>query len=82
MSAHACAQELVDLDYHWIGNDQLAAEAGDELGGKQISLVAPVGRGDERPGVSDDVQRLADTSSVRYLSTARPRSSGPSPDAT
>ena len=58
------AQQLIDLDDHRARHDQIAAEAGDELGREAVRLVAPVRGRDQRPGVSDDPQR-AETRSVR-----------------
>jgi hypothetical protein len=46
-----------------------------------MSAVAPIRGRDERPGVGNRPQR-ASTSSRRYSSARRPRSSGPSPAPT
>jgi len=79
--ANARAQQLVDLNDHRLGHDQLPAEFGNQARGEGVRFVTSVRRGDERAGVGDDPQR-ASTSSFRYRSAARPRSSGPSPVAT
>ena len=79
--ADASAKELVDLCDDRLGNEQVASELRDERGCEPMRTLAPVGRGDERTRVRDNPQRTV-TSSRRYRSAARPRSSGPSPEPT
>ncbi len=81
MRADPGTKELIDLDQHEVGDEEVAPQLGDERGAERVSAVTPVRCGDERPGIADDLQR-ADTSSRKYFSAMRPRSSGPSPDAT
>lgn len=81
VASDARAQQLVDLDDHGLGNDQSPAEFGHQADREGVGLVPAVRCGDERSRVGDDPQR-ASTSSFRYRSAARPRSSGPSPAAT
>jgi hypothetical protein len=81
MPSDARAQQLVDLDDHRLRNDEVSAELGHQARSEGVGLIPAVRRGDERPGVGDDPQR-ASTSSFKYRSAARPRSSGPSPAST
>jgi hypothetical protein len=81
MSADPRAQQLIDLDDHRLGNEKIPSKLGHESCRKPMGFVAAVRRGDQRPRVADDPQR-ASTSSLRYRSAVRPRSSGPSPAAT
>lgn len=81
MSADARAQQLIDLDDHRLGHEQLPAELGHQAGSERVRTVAAVRGGDERPGVGDDPQRAL-TGLRRYCSAALPRSCGPSPDPT
>jgi hypothetical protein len=57
MCSYARVKELIGLDDHRHRNDKLTAEARHELRGDAVGLVAPIGRGQQRPGVSDDLQR-------------------------
>jgi hypothetical protein len=50
-------QELIDLDDHGLGHDQLSSELGDQAPGETMRTIARVRRGDEWAGVSDDSQR-------------------------
>ena len=59
-----CAQKLVDLDEHEIGNDELAPQLRHESGSQSVRAVTTIRGGDERPRVGDDPQR-ASTSSRR-----------------
>ena len=58
------AQQLIDLDEHHIGNEEVAAQFRHERGGERMRPVATIRGGHERPGVGDDSQR-ASTSSRR-----------------
>jgi hypothetical protein len=62
--SHPRMQELIGLDDHGNWDDEIAPEPSDELGGDPVGLVAPIDGGEERPGVSDDLQ-LAGTDSAR-----------------
>jgi hypothetical protein len=75
------AKQMISLDEHEIGDDEVAAEGGDERRGELVRLVTAVRRGDERPRVGDRPQR-ASIGARRYSSARRPRSVGPSPVAT
>jgi len=55
--ADSRAKQLVDLDDHRAGDDQLATDPRHELRRERVCAVAAVRRGDERPGVGDDPQR-------------------------
>lgn len=55
-------QELVDLDQHGLGNEQLATELGDERRCEPMCTIAPIRRRDKRPGIGDDPQRAATSS--------------------
>jgi hypothetical protein len=57
-------QKLVGLDDHRDGDEELTPETSHELGGDAVGLVAPVGCGEQRPGVRDNLQ-LAGTKSAR-----------------
>jgi hypothetical protein len=81
VSADPGAQQLIDLDDHRLGNEQIPSKLGQQSCRKRMGFVPAVRSSDQRPRVGDDPQR-ASTSSFRYLSAARPRSSGPSPAAT
>lgn len=81
MGTDACTKKLVDLDQHRAGNEQVAAELGDKRCGEPMCPIAAIRRCDERARVGDDSQCAA-TRSWRYRSASRPRSSGPSPEAT
>jgi hypothetical protein len=74
-------KELTGLDDDWHRNNELTTEASDQLCGDAVRLVSPVGGRDQWTRVRDDLQRDS-TSSRRYRSAARPRSSGPSPALT
>lgn len=55
-------QELVDLDQHGRGNEQLAPELGDERRREPVGTIAPIRRRDEWPGIGDNSQRAATSS--------------------
>ncbi len=48
-SADPCPEELIDLDQHRLGNDQIPSELGDEGGRQQVGPVTPVRGGDDGP---------------------------------
>jgi hypothetical protein len=54
--AHPRAKQLVGFDGDGHRDDQIAAEARDELRCEAMCLVAPVRRGNERSRVGDDSQ--------------------------
>jgi len=58
------AQQLIDLDEHHIGNEEIAAQLRHERGSERMRSVATIRGGHERSGVGDDSQR-ASTSSRR-----------------
>jgi hypothetical protein len=80
-AADPCAKKLVDLGEHRAGHEQVASQLRDERCRKLMRPVAAVGGCNQRTGIRDDFQRAA-TSSRRYRSANRPRSSGPSPEPT
>jgi len=56
------AQELIDLDYHRIGHEQIAPELRYELGRQCVRGVAPVDRRQQGSRIGDDPQRTSTSS--------------------
>jgi hypothetical protein len=79
--AEARSEQVIDLYNHDIENDEISAERRDERRRKLVALVPSVSCSDKGARVGDDPQRAA-IGSRRYRSASRPRSGGPSPDAT
>jgi hypothetical protein len=61
-STDPCAEQLIDLDQHRLGNDQLTTQLGDERGSEAVGPVAAVRRRNQRAGVGNDPQRAVTSS--------------------
>jgi hypothetical protein len=64
MAPEAGSQQLIDLDDHRLGNEQVASKLAHQACGECVRSVASIRRSNKRPGVRDDLQR-ASTSSCR-----------------
>lgn len=64
MAPEAGSEQLIDLDDHRIGNEQVASKLTHQASGECVRSVASVRRSNKRPGIRDDLQR-ASTSSCR-----------------
>ena len=56
---HARAQQQIHLDNDGFRDQQVPAELRDQGRREGVRLISPIGRGDERAGVRDNLQRVS-----------------------
>lgn len=81
IAVHSRPQQLIHFNDHRIQNDELAPKLSNESRRQIVRSVPSICCGNDGSGIAQHPQSL-ETSSRRYVSALRPRSSGPSPEAT